>query len=425
MTLSWRYAAASDVGLLREGNEDSAFAGNHLLAVADGMGGHAAGEVASAAVIAALEQLDELGVNAGDPQEALRDAVEEANATLRDMVAADSELQGMGTTVTAVLNDGTYTWLAHVGDSRAYLLRDGALRQITRDHTFVQQLVDEGRIAPEDASTHPQRNLITRALDGRESFELDLERLDLLPGDRLLLCSDGLSGIVSDESIQEVLRESDPDTAVHRLIDLALRGGGHDNITCIVADAVEDAAPEGAIVAGAASSGAANAAPPTVQNDSPARRAAMLSVKRKPHAEREPDDTDPRGRARRLRRRRALVVAVVAAILLGVGASAGWAWVQRQYYVGVDGDDVAIFQGVSGSLAGIDLSHVHAHASLPVTTLPEFERKRVYAGIDAGSLPDARAIVDRLRTTVVPTPTPTPTTTNTPTPGPGPGGPTP
>jgi protein phosphatase len=412
MTLSWRYAAASDVGLLREGNEDSAFAGNHLLAVADGMGGHAAGEVASAAVIAALEQLDELGVNAGDPQEALRDAVEEANTTLRDMVAADSELQGMGTTVTAVLNDGTYTWLAHVGDSRAYLLRDGALRQVTRDHTFVQQLVDEGRIAPEDVSTHPQRNLITRALDGRRPVELDLERLDLMPGDRLLLCSDGLSGIVSDESLEEVLRgNDDPDAAVHRLIDLALRGGGHDNITCIVADAVEDAAPEGAIVAGAASNGAANAAPATTPEDSPARRAAMLRTKRKPQPEREPDDVDTRARARGIRRRRTLVVVVIAAILTGAGASAGWAWVQRQYYVGVSGDDVVIYRGVSGSLAGIDLAHVHAHASLPVTTLPEFERKRVHDGIHAANLADARSIVDRLRTTVTPSPTPAPVPT--------------
>ena len=428
MTLSWRYAAASDVGLMREGNEDSAFAGTHLLAVADGMGGHAAGEVASAAVIAALEQLDELGVNAGDPQEALRDAVEEANTTLREMVAADSELQGMGTTVTAVLNDGTYVWLAHVGDSRAYLLRDGSLRQVTRDHTFVQQLVDEGRIAPEDVSTHPQRNLITRALDGREPVDLDLERLDLAPGDRLLLCSDGLSGIVSDDSLQDVLRgNDDPDTAVHQLIDLALRGGGHDNITCIVADAVEDvAAPEGAIVAGAASNGAANAAPATTPKDSPARRAAMLRPKRKAQPEREPDDVDPRGRARRIRRRRTLVVVVVAAVLTGAGASAGWAWVQRQYYVGVSGDDVVIYRGVSGSLAGIDLSHVHAHASLPVTTLPEFERKRVRDGIHAANLADARSIVDRLRTTTVtPTPSPTPTNTNTPTPGPGPLGTTP
>ncbi|HVF05997.1 MAG TPA: Stp1/IreP family PP2C-type Ser/Thr phosphatase, partial [Frankiaceae bacterium] len=237
--IAWRYAALSDVGLLRDHNEDAAFAGQRLLAVADGMGGHAAGEVASAAVIAALQQLDELGMDAGDPEEALREAVEEANVNLRDMVAADSELHGMGTTVTALLNDGAYAWLAHVGDSRAYLLRAGELQQITRDHTYVQQLVDEGRIAPEEASTHPQRNFITRALDGRTGMEMDLQRLDLQPGDRVLLCSDGLSGVVSDTSLGEVLAGTTPEVAVQRLVDLALRGGGPDNITCIVADVLD------------------------------------------------------------------------------------------------------------------------------------------------------------------------------------------
>jgi len=208
-----------------------------LLAVADGMGGHAAGEVASAAVIAALERLDEL--DADDPQAALREAVHDANGALRDMVAADNELHGMGTTVTAVLADGAYAWLAHVGDSRAYLLRDGTLVQLTHDHTYVQQLVDEGRISAQDASSHPQRNYITRAIDGRGDMEIDLERLDLLPGDRLLLCSDGLSGVVSDDTLQEVLKAGTPQETVDRLVALALRGGGPDNVTCIIADAID------------------------------------------------------------------------------------------------------------------------------------------------------------------------------------------
>jgi protein phosphatase len=380
--IGWSYAAASDVGLLREGNEDAAFAGRHLLAVADGMGGHAAGEVASAAVIAALEQLDELGVNAGDPQEALREAVEEANDNLRLMVAADSDLHGMGTTVTAVLSDGAYAWLAHVGDSRAYLLREGTLRQLTRDHTFVQQLVDEGRLAPEDASSHPQRNYITRALDGREGIDVDLERLDLAPGDRLLLCSDGLSGVVSDESIAEVLNGTTPDEAVHRLIDLALRGGGPDNVTCIVADAVDDDTATAAAAPDSEVHGAASDEPTMRAEDgSPAARAAALH-----RAARDADDgPDPRDRARRIRRRRAALLLAATLVALVAGGAAAYSWTQNQYYVGTAGDSVAIYQGVEGSVAGVDLSHVRETVPLKVSALPDFERKRVKDGITAAA----------------------------------------
>jgi protein phosphatase len=401
VTLSWRYAALSDVGLLREGNEDAAFAGRRLLAVADGMGGHAAGEVASAAAIAALEQLDELGVDAGDPQEALQDAVQEANKHLREMVAADNELQGMGTTVTAVLTDGDYTWLAHIGDSRAYLLRDGALRQLTRDHTFVQQLVDEGRLAPGDVSTHPQRNVITRALDGRADVELDLDRLDLHDGDRLLLCSDGLSAVVSDDSIADVLGSAqDPDEAVRRLVDLALRGGAPDNVTCIVADPVQaNGAPSAATpttVAGAALDGAV---PPAPVPDSPAARAAAL---RSSNDDDGADHPDPHRKSRRIRRRRALALGLVTLVLLGVAAAVGWSWTQRQFYVGTSGGQVAIYQGVEGTLAGIDLSHVKESTDLALADLPDFERKRVSDGIHAASRADAQRIVDRLRVAAAP-----------------------
>jgi serine/threonine protein phosphatase PrpC len=402
--IAWRYAALSDVGLLREGNEDAAFAGRRLLAVADGMGGHAAGEVASAAVIAALEQLDELGVNAGDPQVALREAVHDANVHLRDMVAAESDLQGMGTTVTAVLTDGDYTWLAHVGDSRAYLLRGGVLTQLTRDHTFVQQLVDEGRIRKEDASTHPQRNFITRALDGREGIDIDLDRLDLQPGDRLLLCSDGLSGVVSDESMAEVLTGTTPEEAVQRLIDLALRGGGPDNITCIVADALDGQPEQGdAAVVGAASD------EPTLraEDGSPAARAAAL--RRTPKHVATDDGPDPRAKARRLRRRRAMLAATAVLVLFSLGTVAGYSWTQKQYYVAMAGPDVAIYQGVEGGVAGVELSHVRERVPLDVAALSEYERKRVEDGITAGSLGEARAIVTRLRAAATPAPTPSPT----------------
>ena len=380
MTLSWRYAVASDVGLLRDGNEDSAFAGHRLLAVADGMGGHAAGEVASAAAIAALEQLDAAGVDAGDPREALREAMDEANDTLREMVYADNDLEGMGTTVTAVLTDGDYTWLAHVGDSRAYLFREGALRQVTRDHTFVQQLVDEGRLAPEEVASHPQRNLITRVLDGREGLELDLDRLDVQPGDRLLLCSDGLTGVVSDDTIADALRAPTPDDAVRHLLDLALRAGAPDNVTCIVADLVAADGDGSSVVAGAAEEAPARPAPTTDETD----------------------HDDPRHKARLIRRRRAALTGIVVFVLVAFAGTAGYAWTQDQYYVGTSGDQVAIYRGVEGTLAGIDLSHVTERADLLVGDLPDFERKRVRDGIHASSLAEARTIVARLQAAIHP-----------------------
>ncbi|MCW2614671.1 MAG: protein serine/threonine phosphatase, partial [Frankiales bacterium] len=254
MTLALRFAARSHTGLLREGNEDSVYAGPRVLAVADGMGGHAAGEVASAVAIAALAPLDE-DTPASDLLDVLRGRALAANEHLRDMVQGDQALEGMGTTLTAFLFAGSRLGLLHVGDSRAYLLRDGVLSQITHDHTLVQTLVDEGRISEEEASTHPQRSLITRALDGREGVELDLSVREVRDGDRYLLCTDGLTGPVGRlETLQEALQIPDPQESCDRLVQLALRGGGPDNVTVIVADVVDASGlrPTAPVVAGAA-----------------------------------------------------------------------------------------------------------------------------------------------------------------------------
>ncbi|MCW2779263.1 MAG: pstP1, partial [Frankiales bacterium] len=253
MTLVLRYAARSHTGLLRTGNEDSAYAGPRLLAVADGMGGHAAGEVASAVAIAALAPLDD-DLPGPDLLAALRTSAVSANEHLHDMVEGDPALEGMGTTLVALLFAGGRLGLLHVGDSRCYLLRDGELTQITHDHTLVQTLVDEGRISEEEASTHPQRSLITRALDGRGDVELDLSVREARAGDRYLLCTDGLTGPVGRrETLLESLQIPDPQASADRLLDLALRGGGPDNITMIVADVVESAqATDTVVVAGAA-----------------------------------------------------------------------------------------------------------------------------------------------------------------------------
>jgi PPM family protein phosphatase len=239
MTLALRYAVRSDVGLVREGNEDSAYAGPHLLAVADGVGGHAAGEVASAATITTIAPLD-----AEDPGpdlvSALADAVAAANLRLQELIISDPAIGGMGTTLTALLWSEEYAALCHIGDSRAYLLRGGQFIQITHDHTLVQSLIDGGRITEDEAATHPYRSLLLRALDGRTVAETDLTMLETYPGDRFLLCSDGLSGVVSEQTLHQMLASvRDLDEVTMRLVELAIEGGGPDNITCIVADVID------------------------------------------------------------------------------------------------------------------------------------------------------------------------------------------
>jgi PPM family protein phosphatase len=242
-TLTIRYAVQSDIGLSREDNEDSAYAGPRLLAVADGMGGHAGGEVASAAVIDALRPLD-TRVPAGELLNALDHAVRRANSALGDIAAADPSLLGMGTTLTALLWSGSQLGLVHIGDSRAYLVRDGEVFQITHDHTVVQSLLDDGRITAEEAASHPQRWLLLQAL-GHGSPEPDLQLRDARPGDRYLLCSDGLHEVAAADAIARVLLDvADPDQAAADLIALAIAGGGPDNITCVVADvAAREASP--------------------------------------------------------------------------------------------------------------------------------------------------------------------------------------
>lgn len=401
MTLALHYAARSDVGLLREGNEDSAYAGPRLLAVADGMGGHAHGEVASAVAIATLAPLDE-DVPGADLLSALEDAVRAANDTLHQMVETNSALEGMGTTLTAMLWSGTRMALCHVGDSRAYLLRDGELHQITHDHTLVQSLIDEGRISPDEAATHPQRSLLLRALDGRGVVEPDLSLREARHGDRYLLCSDGLSGVVSEETIRQTLQYGSPDDVVRQLIDLANRGGGPDNITCVVADVVDttERLSEVPVVAGAAENAARRRAPSP--NTSAGRAAALTQ----PHTDRTEDrgdgydgsDADERDPPRRPRRWPfVLLCGVVFIALILAGGYGAWRYAQSQFYVGSDGQEVVIYRGLSQEVAGRDLSRVHERTGVTLAELPIYERDQVRNNIEAGSLSSAQQVVSRLR----------------------------
>src|SRR6201995_1033341 len=287
MTLALRYAVRSDVGLLREGNEDSAYASPRLLAVADGMGGHAAGEVASAVAISAVAiasvaALDG-SVRGGDLLGALKEAVHSASDTLHQMASADPAVEGMGTTLTALLWAGQGYALCHIGDSRGYMLRDGELYQITHDHSLVQSLVDEGRLSQEEAATPPQRSLILRALDGRGEAEPDLSMRKAVLGDRYLLCSDGLSDVVSAETLHHTLSTiPDLDDVTIQLIEMATRGGGPDNIPVAGAYGVDDETETRApttvpIMAGAASHGSAGDLSLLERSDSPAGPAPRLA----------------------------------------------------------------------------------------------------------------------------------------------------
>ncbi|GGK35014.1 protein phosphatase [Pilimelia terevasa] len=430
MTLTLRYAARSDRGLIRDGNQDSVYAGPRLLAVADGMGGMAAGDVASNIVIGAMAPLDE-DVPGEALVDALRAAVDTANGQLRETVAANPQMEGMGTTLTAMLFTGSKIGMVHIGDSRAYLLRGGEFHQVTKDDTYVQMLVDEGRISPEEASSHPQRSLLTRALDGRD-VEPDFSVRQVLPGDRYMICSDGLSGVVSFETIQQTLTEiADLQDCVHRLVQLALRGGGPDNITVIVADATDaDIVESTPVVGGAAAS---DRGMTTIADDStPASRASALTPPRPPAPEPEPEPAVEYAAPRRRRPLRTASLGLLAIGLVGAAVWGGWAWAQRQFYVGATQDGkVAIFQGVPGDIAGLRLSSVHETTTTSVEELTAVAQGEVRRGIEARSQSDAAATLRRLisddpanpnrRPFCPPTPTPSPTVILSPDPTPSAG----
>ncbi|WP_017590233.1 Stp1/IreP family PP2C-type Ser/Thr phosphatase [Nocardiopsis ganjiahuensis] len=442
MTIALRYAAYSDVGCLREGNEDSGYAGQHLLAVADGMGGYAGGEVASSIAISSIRQLDTRDdPRAEEMAEVLQRAVEHANESLAIRIRQEPQLENMGTTLTAMLWSGSQVALIHIGDSRAYLLRGPRFEQITHDHTLVQTLVDEGKITEEEVATHPQRSLILRALDGKTPVDPDISISKAKVGDRYLLCSDGLSGVVSKKTIHETLAtESDPRAAAKKLIELAIRGGGPDNITAVVADVIEtDTDREGPTPASQTVGAADQRDESTGPNESsPARRAQELRGTGGDTAEMDPvqaeipgrqdhpghdgnpaygapheepynthDDYDAptaRGQASEPEYRTRswwpiiLVFLVVVALVAGGGYYFGRQYVDSQYYVGIspDGRTVSIYQGIDTDIAGFSLSEEVEGTEIQVDSLTPTDREAIQNTWTADDLADAKSIVSDL-----------------------------
>ncbi|MFD7439933.1 Stp1/IreP family PP2C-type Ser/Thr phosphatase [Streptomyces sp. NPDC059909] len=429
MSLSLRFAAGSHKGMIREGNEDSGYAGPRLLAIADGMGGQAAGEVASSEVISTLVQLDD-DVPGSDILTSLGTAVQRANDQLRAMVEEDPQLEGMGTTLTALLWTGQRLGLVHVGDSRAYLLRDGVLTQITQDHTWVQRLVDEGRITEEEATTHPQRSLLMRALGSGDHVEPDLSIREVRAGDRYLICSDGLSGVVSHQTMEDTLASyQGPQETVQELIQLALRGGGPDNITVIVADVLDvdggdtlagQLSDTPVIVGAVAENQAQHHDGGAMQT--PAGRASGLGRPVPPPpgggfgppgsgddmgyggmpprgsfgAYTDEDFVKPRSGRRWLKRSFFIVLALA---VVGGGLYGAWRWTQTQYYVGAKDKHIALYRGISQDLAWLSLSKVEKdHPEIELKYLPPYQQKQVEETITEGSLGDARDKIQELAT---------------------------
>ncbi|MFV0251997.1 MAG: PP2C family protein-serine/threonine phosphatase [Beutenbergiaceae bacterium] len=416
MTLSLFYAARSDVGLVRDNNQDSGYAGPHLLVVADGMGGAAAGDIASSVAVAHLAPLDGDEHSGDDLLDLLRDAIAAAHEDLVSHTSETPENAGLGTTVIALLRSGTTAAMVHIGDSRAYLLRDGGLHQVTHDHTFVQHLVDTGQLTETEAESHPQRSILLRVLgDGDGPVELDESIRELHDGDRWLMCSDGLSSYVSVETITSVLSETaDPGQCADELVELALRAGGPDNVTVVIADVVTDSTDPGGLpetapqIVGAA---AVDRKAPTRGGDSAAGRAAALSPAADVPIDAGDDDEDELDLDAPAKRRplfTVLAILVLAAMVAGAGLL-GYRWTQTQYYVAPDEDGmVAIYQGVPQSVGPISLSHVSETTAIELSQLPAFVQDRLAAGIAASSLADARDTVAELMASVEPDEEPSP-----------------
>ncbi|WP_460797790.1 PP2C family protein-serine/threonine phosphatase [Microbacterium sp. GXF0217] len=423
-------AAISHTGKVRSNNQDSGYAGANLFAVADGMGGHAGGDVASSVAIQRLAPLDTGYATTDDAQASLQAAVTTAAGDLIRAAKDRPELAGLGTTVSAIIMVDEYAVIGHIGDSRIYLFRDDELTQITADHTFVQRLVDSGRITPEEARYHPRRSVLMRVLsDMDHDPELDMFVMPTLPGDRWLLCSDGLSGVVDELHIAKVMRQGlAPGRTADTLLRQALDGGAPDNVTIVLVDVggQHPLSSGTATIVGSASNPSGILVPAARAGRSswlhPVRQAANEPTHFEPAAdylEELIEEDKRRAKRRRIGWISALLVALLA--LAGAGLLA-YNWTQTRYFVGADEDSVVIFQGVQQNIGPITLSTPIEDTDILLADLPPYQRASVERTINARSLSDAEAIVERLQAgadavkadeaqqTATPTPTPSPTT---------------
>ncbi|KWR69788.1 PP2C family protein-serine/threonine phosphatase [Glutamicibacter sp. PAEs-4] len=434
MALKLKFAAKSDVGRVRKKNDDSAYAGEYLAVLADGMGGHVGGDVASASTVLDLVHLDHEAT--ADPQNALPDEIQAANLVLNELVGANPKLSGMGTTVTSLLLSGDTLHMAHIGDSRAYRLKHGEFEQISKDHTFVQRLVDEGRIKPAEAEVHPHKNVLLRVLgDSDASPELDVERFTAEPGERWMLCSDGLTDAVPVPVIEQIIRTTaDMDEAVNDLVAITLKNGAPDNVTVVMFEVIENSALDGEapaepepapdtgqltiaaegdveasasllrheisqrphLLVGAAQLATQTGQIPVVTQHTGERRAAALLTHRSPAAG---EVLDPLEAPVQHRRWLMPILLTLTAFLVVALAVWGYMWTQTQYFVGAVDGKVAIYKGVPQELGPISLSEVDTVSKVPLEALPEYSRQRVESTISAENQQHAQMIIQELLVT--------------------------
>ena len=401
-------AASSHIGKIRATNQDSGSVGRHLFVVADGMGGHAGGDVASALAVQHLSRLDRAYTSVDEARETLFTNILEAGRELTSTVEEHPELTGMGTTVSAMIRVGSQMVIAHIGDSRIYRLREGVLEQITSDHTFVQRLVDSGRITPEEAAVHPRRSVLMRVLgDVDAEPEVDTHVVDTQPGDRWLLCSDGLSGYVPERDIAETLLTiDDVELVCHKLITQTLSEGAPDNVTVVVvrvAENLETSPPSESRRVGSA------AEPLTYESGPVLRKTGLPALLFHPlralppadeHFEPEEEFLEElikEDRRRIIRRRLVWLLSVFLVIgALVAAAVVAYQWTQTRYFVGVDNAVVTIYRGVPEDVWVFSLSSVYERTDIAVDQLPPYQQDKVTQSYSVESLEEAREFIDRL-----------------------------
>jgi protein phosphatase len=379
-SLSFRAAGRSDVGLVRENNEDSGFIGKHFLLVADGMGGHAAGELASSTTVAIIAQMDSNKEKLDDLDKKLTDIPNVITKELKNAISKDSSRAGMGTTLTTAVIKGDSLKISHVGDSRAYLIRNKKIIRLTKDQTYIQSLIDNNEITESDAKTHPQRSLLLQAIDGITESIPVITTTEIFENDKIVLCSDGLTNVVTDEEILEIVNQFDYVGAVSALIEKALENGGPDNITVVVADLQKEKYENKIIVLGAAAE--------------PRNRIKLPGLEF-------PTDIHPfitsefpaLKSVTWFRKFAYLASFAVIAVIISWGITN---WISKQFYVSDLGDNLAVFQGLNSSIGPISFSRPVQSFNLEVLVLTKDDQEVLLKGINADSLTEARFIVRRL-----------------------------
>ena len=379
-SFSFRAAGRSDVGLVRENNEDSGLIGKHFLLVADGMGGHAAGELASSTTVAVLAQVDANREKLDNLEEKLIEIPKVITKELKNAIAKDSARAGMGTTLTAAILEGENLKISQVGDSRAYLVRNKTITRLTKDQTYIQTLIDSREITEVEAKTHPQRSLLLQAIDGITESEPVITSTPVMNKDKLVICSDGLSNVVSDEEILEVINKYEYVGAVSALIEKSLENGGPDNITVIVAEIQNEKYENKIIVLGAAAE--------------PRNRIKLPGLEFP--IDIHPFITSEFPALKSVTWLRKFYHVFISALLAFLISWAGTNWISKQFYVSNLGDNLAIFQGVNSSLGPISFSRPVQSFNLGVVVLTRDDQEILLKGITANSLTEARFIVRRL-----------------------------